>query len=130
MDEVLNNMMKGLALHYLHRRTVEEAIEQGRAGGVPEDLLACLPGMMFSVTSAAGATFGEGLPFDEVVDELTQRALASGNAEAFGREDAAALVRLTIEFLAKLCGDDEEDRPLPDITEPWYQYGMTRRPTC
>ncbi len=130
MNEVLTNMMRGLALHYLHRRTVEEAIEQGRAGGVPEELLASLPDMMFSVTSAAGAIFGEGFPFDEVVDELTQRALASGNAEDFGREDAAALVRLTIEFLAELCGDDEKYRPLPDITEPWYQYAMTRRPTC
>lgn len=128
MNEVLNNMLKGLAIHYLHRGTVEEAIEQGRTGGVPEELLQCLPGMMFEVTSAAGAIFGGAGDFDEVVDELTRRALASGNTEDFGHEDAAALVKSTIAFLQELCGEEGVERPLPEKVGPWCEYGARKRP--
>jgi len=33
MNEMLSNMIQVLTLHYLHQDTVEEAIEQGKAGG-------------------------------------------------------------------------------------------------
>lgn len=129
MDESVNNLMRGLALHYLHQGTVQEAIDQGRAAGVPDDLLACLPGMMFQVTSAAGAIFSGDCAFDEVVDELTRRALASGNAEDFGRADAEALSRATIEFFREICGDEGGATPLPEMVGPWYEYGRKKRPT-
>jgi len=129
MDEALNNLMRGLTLHYLHRGTVQEAIDQGRAGGVPDELLECLPGMMFEVTSVAGAIFGGDCGFDEVVNELTRRALASGNAEDFGRDDAAALVKSTIEFFEELCLEEGSETPLPELVGPWYEYGTKERPT-
>ena len=129
MDEALKNLMKGLTLHYLHRGTVQEAIDQGRGGGVAGELLECLPGMMFEVTSAAGAIFDGDCGFDEVVNELTQRALASGNAEDFGRDDAAALVRSTIEFFEELCIEEGSETPLPELVGPWYEYGTKERPT-
>jgi hypothetical protein len=129
MREALNNMLKGLALHYLHQGTVEQAIEQGRIGGVPDELLECLPGMMFEVTSAAAAIFGAGRGFDEVVDELTHRAFASGNAGDFGRQDTAALVKDTIEFLTELGAQRELDSPLPEVASPWYAFGTKKRPT-
>jgi hypothetical protein len=122
-------MVRGLALHYLHRGTVQQAIAQGKPGGVPEELLECLPGMMFEVTSAAGAVFSGDVTFDEVVDELTRRALASGNAEDFSRDDAAALVTLTLDFLRELCGEGGGDTPLPPMAQPWYRYGWKVRPT-
>ena len=129
LNHVLEAMVKGLALHYLHRGTVQEALAQGKAGGVPEELLECLPGMIFEVTSAAGAVFSGNGTFDEVVDELTRRALASGNAEDFSRDDAAALVTLTLDFLRELCGEGGGDAPLPPMAEPWYRYGMKVPPT-
>lgn len=98
IDQVLNNMVKGLVLHDLRGGTVDKAIEQRRDGGVPEELLRCLPGMMFEVTAAAGAIFGAGRDFDEVVDELVRRVLVTGNAEDFGREDAKTPVKFVIEF--------------------------------
>jgi hypothetical protein len=99
MGGMLNNMLKGLILHYLHQRSVEEAIEQGRAAGVPEELLESLPGMMFCVTSVAGAILREELPFDKAVDELMDMVLISGNEEDFSREDAVTLVKLTVNFI-------------------------------
>jgi hypothetical protein len=116
-------MMRGLTLHYLHQRTVEDAIEQGRAGGVPEALLQCLPAMMFEITSAAGAVFGGGQDLDKVVNEVTRRARASGRAEGFGRSDAMALVKSAIQFLTELSEQRGIDQPLPEMTEPWYRYG-------
>lgn len=129
LNQVFETMVKGLVLHYLHRGTVQEAIAQGKAGGLPEELLECLPGMIFEVTSAAGAVFSGDVTFDEVVDELTRRALASGHAEDFSRDDAAALVTLTVDFFGELCGEGGEDAPLPPMVEPWYRYGMKVRPT-
>lgn len=129
LNQVLEAMVKGLALHYLHRGTVQEAIAQGKAGGVPEELLECLPGMIFEVTSAAGAVFSGDVTFDEVVDQLTRKALASRNAEDFSRDDAAALVTMTLDFFRELCGEGEGDAPLPPMAEPWYRYGMKVRPT-
>lgn len=123
MDKTMHNMIKGLTLHYLHQYTVEDAIEQGRIGGVSEEILQSLPGMMFEITSAAGAVFSGGRDLDEVVDELTRRALASGNAADFGRDDAMSLVRTTIEFLTELSKQYGLDKPLPEMHKPWYKYG-------
>ncbi len=128
MNELLHSMIKGLVLHYLHGGTVEEAIRQGRDGGVPGELLESLPGMMFHVTSAAGAISGCGRPFNEVVHELTRNALGSGRTEDFGREDAEALVRMTLEFFQELSGDEGEDAPLPHMAQPWHLYGAKEQP--
>jgi hypothetical protein len=124
MNEALSNVIRGLALHYLHQGTVEEAIEQGEVGGVSAELLATLPGMMFEITSAAGAVFVGGRTFDDVVDELVERAFTSGRDRDFNKDDAAALVKLTLEFFTELSGDDRGEFPLPLMKVPWYQYGI------
>lgn len=125
----VHGMIKGLALHYLHQGTVADAVKQGQTGGVSRELLDCLPGMMFEVTSAAGAIFGSGRDFDEVVDEVTRRAIASGNSPAFGRADAATMVKLTMDFFEEISASEANDAPLPATTDPWYLYGRTQRPT-
>ncbi len=39
-------------------------------------------------------------------------------------DDAETLVKLTVDFIVELGGDDGVDHPLPAIVDPWYQYGM------
>ena len=123
MHETLINMLRGLALHYLHQGTVEQAIEQGKAGGLPVELSETFPGMMLVITSAAGAVFCGGRTFDSVVDEIEEQALACDRAVYFNKEEAAALVKLTLDFFAQLTGNDGANSPLPPMTVPWYQYG-------
>jgi hypothetical protein len=124
----LSNIIKGLIIHYLHQGTVEEAIKQGRTGGVPDELLDSLPGIMFEVTSAAGAVFGGERNFDEVVDDVTSRAFASGNVEDFSREDASAFIKMAIDFLTELSTEMGLYSSLPEKAEPWYEYGRAQRP--
>lgn len=128
MNETLHNMMKGLTLHYLHQHTAAEAIEQGKTAGVAKEILESLPGMMFEITSAAGAIFGGGRDLDEVVDEVTKRTLASGNTDNFHRRDAMALVKTTIKFLEALTKQYGSDNPLPKMTGFWYNYGTKKKP--
>jgi hypothetical protein len=96
MNESLSNMIKGLILHYLNQGTLEEAIEQGQAAGLPEELLASLPGMVFEVTSAAGAIILGAHTEESIVEELEKRARSSGGGAEFNRKDAAALIKLTV----------------------------------
>lgn len=44
INEALRNMARGLVLHYLHGRTVEAAIREGKEAGLPSELLDCFPG--------------------------------------------------------------------------------------
>lgn len=120
MDPVLESMMKGLVLHFLHQKTVEEAIEEGREAGVPDELLECLPGMMFEITSAACAVHTGERTLDDVADQMTEEALASGTEEDFGRDDAVSMLQITLAFIEELYADGGEDRPLP-VTAPWFQ---------
>lgn len=113
-------MIRGLSLHYLNLGSVEEAIEIGRAAGVPTDLLETLPGMMFQITSAAGAIASGERKFEDVLDELMERVSASKNADGFNRNDAAALLKITLEFFDGLGGNEDS---LPTLAVPWYLYG-------
>lgn len=124
MSQILENMMKGLVLHFLHQGTVDQAIEQGRGAGVPEELLGSLPGMMFEITSAACAVQTGERTLGDVADQITERALASGTAEDFGRDDALKMIEMTLAFIRELYHDVGKDGPLPTLTEPWFQYKM------
>ena len=119
-------MIRGLALHYLHQGTVEDAIEQGKAGGLPTELLETFPGMMFEITSAASAVFAAERTIDDAVDELAERLLRGGRTIDFRRDDALALVNSTIEFFAELSEGDRAESPLPPIAVPWYLFGTRR----
>jgi hypothetical protein len=124
MSQALENMMKGLVLHFLHQKTVVQAIEQGRKAGVHEELLECLPGMMFEITSAACAVQTGERTLDDMVDQITEKALASGNAEDFGKDDVFKMLQMTLSFIRELYQDADGDKPLPALTEPWFHYQM------
>lgn len=125
----LNNMIKGLAPHYLQGRSIQEAIEQGKQAGAPAELLNSLPGMMFEVTAAASAIFAGERRFHEMVGEVTRRAFKSGNTEEFSREDASTLITMTLAFIKELSANGGDQRPVPETNEPWFQYGLLGRPT-
>jgi len=114
--------MKGLTLHFLHQGTVEQAIEQGREAGVPEELLQSLPGMMFEITSAACAVQIGQRTLTDVVDQITEQAFATGNVADFGKEDVVKMLEMTLAFLMELYQDRGEHGPLPDLTGPWFRY--------
>ena len=129
MGQVLQNMMKGLILHFLHQRTVEQAIDQGRKAGVPSELSESLPGMMFEITSAACAVQMGEQTLDNMADQVTARALSSDNVEDFSRDDALKMIEMALEFIKELYRKAGADRPLPAMTEPWFHYKM-EMPTC
>lgn len=114
--------MKGLTLHFLHQGTVEQAIEQGREAGVPEELLQSLPGMMLEITSAACAVQIGERTLADMADQITEQAFSSGAAEDFGRDDVVKMLETTLAFITKLYKDRGELRPLPDLTAPWFRY--------
>jgi len=122
LSQVLENFMKGLTLHFLHQGTVEQAIEQGRQVGVPEELLEYLPGMMFEITSAACAVQIGERTVNDVADQITEQALASGAAGDFGRDDAVKMLEMTLAFIKELYQDSGEHGRLPDLTVPWFRY--------
>jgi len=99
MSHRLEDLMRGLTLHFLHQGTVEQAIEQGRGVGVPEELLESLPGMMFEITSAACMVQTGNRTLDDVADQITEQAVASGTAEDFGRDDVVKMLETTLAFI-------------------------------
>jgi len=114
--------MKGLTLHFLHQGTVEQAIEQGREAGVPEELLQSLPGMMLEITSAACAVQIGERTLADMADQITEQAFASGTAENFGRDDVVKMLETTLAFITDLHKDRGEHRLLPNLTAPWFRY--------
>jgi len=122
MSHVLENLMRGLTLHFLHQGTVEQAIEQGRRVGVPEELLESLPGMMFEITSAACVIQTGDRTLDDVADQIAEQAFASGTAEDFGRDDVVKMLEMTLAFIQELYHDSGEHGALPDLTVPWFRY--------
>ena len=123
MSDALDNILKGLVLHYLHQGTVQDAVKQGREAGVPTELLESLPAMMFEVTSAAGAVFAGARTLDDVLDQMSEGASAIENEKEVARMNIARLIQVALEFMKKLAGDRGLDSPLPEMTMPWYKYG-------
>ena len=113
--------MRGLILHYLNQSTVEQAIQQGREEGVPDELLESLPGMMFEFTSAAGAIVAGERAFEDVAEDLLKRATDDNNNIDFDRNDATTFLQFTVDFLESL---GNLDQPLPALKVPWYRYGQ------
>ena len=122
MTEMLDNILKGLVLHYLHQGTVQNAVEQGREAGLPRELLESLPGIMFEITSAAGAVFGGARTFEDVVDEISKRVSATEDEQNVARMNVAKLMHLALDFMNKLATERGTDSPLPEMRVPWYKY--------
>ena len=125
MSNALDNILKGLVLHYLHQGTVPDAIEQGRAAGVPVELLESVPAMMFEVTSAAGAVFSGARTLEDVLDQMSEHSSATEDEKKVARTNIARLMQVALEFMKELEGDQGSSTPLPEMTRPWYKYGMT-----
>ena len=123
MSDALDNILKGLVLHYLHQGTVQDAVKQGREAGVPAELLESLPVMMFEVTSAAGAVFAGARTLDDVLDQMSEGASAIKNEKEVARMNIARLIQVALEFMKELADDRGPDSPLPEMTMPWYKYG-------
>jgi len=122
MSETLDNIIKGLVLHYLHQGTVQSAVEQGRKAGLPRELLESLPGMMFEITSAAGAVFDGARTFEDVVDEISECVSATEVEQNVARMNIAKLMHLALDFINKLVTERGTDSPLPEMCVPWYKY--------
>ena len=110
----LENMAKGLVLHYLHGGTIEEAVSTGREAGLPEEFLDSFPGMMFQATSAACAVSLNEKTVAEVLDTLVERGAP--------RKDAAIVVRAALKFIRSMAADGGDARPVPHSKRPWYAY--------
>ncbi len=122
MSEILDNIIKGLVLHYLHQGTVQSAVEQGQEAGLPIELLESLPGMMFEITSAAGAVFDGVRTFDDVVDEIVKRVSAIEDERNAARMNVEKLMHLSLDFINKLATEQGSDSLLPEMRVPWYKY--------
>lgn len=123
MSEMLDNILKGLVLHYLHQGTVQNAVEQGREAGLPRELLESLPGIMFEITSAAGAVFDGARTFEDVVDEISKRVSSTEDEQNVARMNVAKLMHLALDFMNKLATERGTESPLPEMRVPWYKYG-------
>lgn len=125
MSDELQNMMKGLSLHFLHQKTVAQAIEEGREAGIPEELLSSLPGMMFEVTSAACAVHTGGRTVSSVAKQMMKKVGDQGAEGDFDRDDAVSMIRMTLEFIKELERKGGPNSRLPELTQPWFRYPMT-----
>jgi len=123
MSVALDNILKGLVLHYLHQGTVKDAVKQGRDAGVPAELFETLPVMMFEVTSAAGAIFAGARTLDDVLDQMSEGASTIEEKKEVARTNIARLIQVALEFMNELAGERGSDSPLPEMNRPWYKYG-------
>ncbi len=122
MSEAIDNILKGLVLHFLHRRTVREAIEQGRSGAVPVELLESLPSIMFDITSAAETVATSARTFEEVVDEISWRESTNAAEQSIARMNVARLMHVALKFMSELGADRGSGSLLPEMSVPWFRY--------
>ena len=122
MSEMTDNILKGLVLHYLHQGTVQNAVEQGQAAGLPRELLESLPDIMFEITSAAEAVFGGARPFEDVVDEISEGASATEDELNAAKMNVTKLMHLALDFMTKLATERGTVSPFPKMRVPWYKY--------
>lgn len=120
-NDAFRNMAKGLILHYLHGRSVDAAMKEGKEAGLPSQLLESFPGIMFQVTIAASSVQSRQYTFRNMIGRLIR--------EGAQKEDAENLVNLALDFMREIMTDGGEDRLVPDTGRPWFQYGMAERPT-
>ncbi len=123
MSDALDNTLKGLVLHFLHHGTIQEAVEQGRAAGIPEALLVMLPAMMFDVTSAAGAVFIGERELQDVLDQMSDLPTATQDQRQVARKNFERLIQIALGFMKELSGGQGTKIPLPEMDVPWYEYG-------
>lgn len=115
LPPLIENMARGLVVHFLQGKTIEQAIEEGRAVGMPAELLEGLPEMVFQATSAAGAVHLGERTKRQVLKAMTKRGAP--------REEAEYLVELALSVMDELTTEVRPDEPVPESGRKWFQYG-------
>jgi len=115
VNVALENMIKGLVLHFLHGGSVEKARADGRQSDLPAEVPTYLPGMVFQATSAAAAVQLGERQFDEVIDQL--------EAQGAPRQEADTLVQFVLGFLKQLSEHGGGDKPVPSTGKSWFNFG-------
>lgn len=121
-DPEMNNVLKGLVLHFLHRKTIGEAIEQARSEGVPEEQYESLPAIMSEITSAAEDVVAGLRTRDEVVDEISRRESRNETERKAAKTNVARLMDMTLTFMNELGVEKASDDSLPEMYVPWFRY--------
>ncbi len=125
MSKEVENMLKGLVLHFLHRKTIEDAIVQAGSAGLPPELFESLPRIMSEITTAAKDVAAGIRTFEDAVDEISRRESSNEAERNAARMNLARLMRLTLTFMSELDADGTSDRPLPEMCVPWFRYVPT-----
>jgi hypothetical protein len=125
MNEAVDNVLKGLVLHFLHRKTIVDAIAQARSGGVPVELYESLPRIMSEITAAAKDVVAGVRTLDEVVDGISRRESSNAAERKATRMNVARLMHVALTFMSELGADGASDRPLPEMSVPWFRYVPT-----
>lgn len=122
MNEEVDNVLKGLVLHFLHRKTIADAISQARSEGVPAELYESLPLIMSEITAAAKDVVAGVRTLDEVVDGISRRESDNAAERKAARMNVARLMHVALTFMRELGADGASDRPLPEMSVPWFRY--------
>ena len=109
----VERLAKGLVLHFLQGKTVDEAVHLGREANMPRELLD-FPSMTFQATSAAGAVHTGERTLSQVLDAMVERGAP--------REEAECLVKLALDVMIELEADGGPDRPVPASDGKWFEY--------
>jgi len=110
----IENLARGLVLHFLQQKTIDQAIIEGREAGMPEELLDSLPGMVFQATAAAGAVhIGERTMY-QVLKVMVKRGAS--------KEDAECLVNFALGVIGELETEVGSDNPVPTSDRKWFEY--------
>ena len=111
----IENMAKGLVVHFLQGKTIEQAIEEGREVGMLGEMLDSLPGMVFQATSAAGAVHVGERTMPQVLKLMVKKGAPI--------EEAEYLVKLALGVMGELEAEIGPDRPVPNSGRRWFEYG-------
>ena len=125
MSKEVDNMLKGLVLHFLHRKTIRDAVMQARSAGLPPELIESLPQIMSEITKAAENVVVGDRTFEDVIDEISQRDSRNEAERNAARMNLARLMSLTLNFMTEIDSDETSNRSLPEMCVPWFRYVHT-----
>lgn len=127
MMGALDNLFKGLILHFLRKGTVQEAVEQGRNANMPKGLLDVIPALMSDVTSAAEAVFKGERELKDMLDQLSEIPTATKTERQAARKNFEQLIQTALGFMKELSGGQGIEIQLPVMDSLWYEYGRTEK---
>jgi len=109
----IENLVRGLVLHFLQQKTIDQAIIEGCEAGMPEELLDSLPGMVFQATAAAGAVHIGERTMSQVLKVMVKRGAPKENAEC--------LIKFALDVIGELETEVGSDNPVPTSDRKWFE---------